>query len=37
MHIIASGRKVVIVVNFIDSNNPTIAGDVLSEGYVSSA
>lgn len=32
-HYTASGRKVVMVVHFIDSKNPIIAGDALSEGY----
>ena len=31
---IARGRNVVMVVNFFDTINPTIAGDVLSEMYV---
>lgn len=30
----ASGRKVVMVVHFIDSKNPIIAGDALSEGEI---
>jgi len=32
--LIACGRNVVMVVNFFDTINPIIAGDVLSEMYV---
>lgn len=30
----ASGKNVVTVIHFIDSSDSTIAGDVLSEGYI---
>ena len=33
-YIAASGRNVVTVVHFIDSDSPTVAGDALSEGYI---